>query len=78
MKKIKVMRWTSDAVAALQEATEAYTTTLFEDSNLVAIHSKRVTLMPKDMQLIRRLRMENMDHIGGVSEGKTGGKQGGK
>ena len=62
--KSSVTRWTSDAIAALQEASEAYTTTLFEDSNLVAIHAKRVMLMPKDTQLIRQLRGESMKHIG--------------
>ena len=70
----KVNRWTSDGIAALQEASEAYTTTLFEDSNLVAIHAKRVTLMPKDMHLIWRLRREFLDDTGGASKGKTGGK----
>ena len=54
----KVERWTGEALGALQEASEAYTTTLFEDSNLVAIHGKRVTIMPKDIQLARRIRGE--------------------
>jgi histone H3 len=48
----------SQAVAALQEASEAYMTALFEDSNLCAIHGKRVTIMPKDIQLARRIRGE--------------------
>ena len=42
----------------LQEAAEAYLTGLFEDTNLSAIHAKRVTIMPKDIQLARRLRGE--------------------
>ena len=54
----RVGRWTSNAIKALQEASEAYITTLIEDSNLVTIHSKRVILMPKDVQLIRRIRGE--------------------
>ena len=54
----KVDRWTSDALKVLQEASEAYIMALFEDSNLVTIHSKRVTVMPKDAQLIRRIRGE--------------------
>jgi histone H3 len=29
---------------------------LFEDTQLCAIHAKRVTIMPKDMLLARRLR----------------------
>jgi histone H3/H4 len=39
------------AVLALQEASEAYHVGLYEDTNLCAIHAKRVTIMPKDMQL---------------------------
>ncbi len=38
-------------VAALQETAEAYLVGLFEDVNLVAIHAKWVTIMPKDIQL---------------------------
>jgi histone H3/H4 len=41
---------------ALQEAAEAFVVHLFEDTNLLAIHAKRVTIMTKDMQLARRLR----------------------
>lgn len=41
---------------ALQEAVEAYMVGLFEDCNLCAIHAKRVTIMPRDMLLARRLR----------------------
>ncbi|KAJ0499269.1 putative transcription factor Hap3/NF-YB family [Helianthus annuus] len=50
------LRFQSSAVAALQEASEAYLVGLFEDTNLCAIHAKRVTIMPKDMQLARRIR----------------------
>ena len=50
------LRFQSSAVLALQEATEAYIVGLFEDTNLAAIHAKRVTIMPKDMQLARRIR----------------------
>ena len=46
------------AVVALQEAAEAYLVGLFEDTNLCAIHAKRVTIMPKDIQLARRIRGE--------------------
>ena len=46
------------AVMALQEAAEAYLVSLFEDTNLCAIHAKRVTIMPRDMQLARRIRNE--------------------
>ena len=50
------MRWQSQAILALQEASEAFLVHLFEDTNLCAIHAKRVTIMQKDMQLARRLR----------------------
>ncbi|KAF8662972.1 hypothetical protein HU200_055558 [Digitaria exilis] len=52
------LRFQSSAVAALQEAAEAYLVGLFEDTNLCAIHAKRVTIMPKDIQLARRIRGE--------------------
>ena len=50
--------FTFSAVVALQEASEAYLVGLFEDTNLCAIHAKRVTIMPKDIQLARRIRGE--------------------
>lgn len=37
---------------------EAYMVGLFEDTNLCALHAKRVTILPKDMQLARRIRVE--------------------
>ncbi|KAL7025297.1 hypothetical protein ACKWTF_013436 [Chironomus riparius] len=52
------LRFQSSAVMALQEAAEAYLVGLFEDTNLCAIHAKRVTIMPKDVQLARRIRGE--------------------
>ncbi|KAG2498095.1 hypothetical protein HYH03_003853 [Edaphochlamys debaryana] len=52
-------RWRPDALEALQEASEAFLVGMLEDSNLAAIHAKRVTIMPKDMQLVRRLRRED-------------------
>jgi len=52
------LRFQSHAVLALQEAAEAYLVGLFEDTNLCAIHAKRVTIMPKDIQLARRIRGE--------------------
>ncbi|KAH0782374.1 hypothetical protein KY290_001972 [Solanum tuberosum] len=52
------LRFQSSAVAALQEAAEAYLVGLFEDTNLCAIHAKRITIMPKDIQLARRIRGE--------------------
>jgi Histones H3 and H4 len=52
------IRFQSQAILALQEAAEAYLVGLFEDTNLCAIHAKRVTIMPRDMQLARRIRGE--------------------
>ncbi len=52
------LRFQSSALAALQEAAEAYLVGLFEDANLCAIHGGRVTLMPADIQLSRRIRGE--------------------
>ena len=52
------LRFQMQAIEALQEAAEAYLVGLFEDTNLCAIHSKRVTIMPKDIQLARRIRGE--------------------
>ena len=51
-------RFQSSAVMALQEASETYLVGLFEDSNQCAIQSKRVTILPKDIQLARRIRGE--------------------
>lgn len=51
-------RFQSMAVLALQEASEAYLVGVFEDTNLCAIHAKCVTIMPKDIQLARRIRGE--------------------
>jgi histone H3/H4 len=52
------IKFQSTALMALQEAAEAYMVGLFEDTNLCAIHAKRVTITPKDMQLARRMRGE--------------------
>ena len=52
------LRFQSLAITALQESSEAYLVRLFEDTNLCAIHAKRVTIMPKDIQLARRIRGE--------------------
>lgn len=52
------LRFQSTAVLALQEAAEAYLTDLFVDTNLCAIHAKRVTITVKDMRLARRIRGE--------------------
>ena len=56
--KNKDLRFQSLAVLALHEASEAYMVGMFEDTNLAALHAKRVTIMPRDMLLARRLRGE--------------------
>ena len=50
------VRYRSSALEALQHACEAYVVGLFEDTNLCAIHARRVTIMVKDMALARRIR----------------------
>jgi histone H3 len=57
-KGLEPLRFKGDAIMALQEASEAYLVGLFEDTNLCAIHAKRITIMPKDIQLARRIRGE--------------------
>jgi histone H3 len=52
------IRFQSTAIYALQEASEAFLVGLFEDTNLCALHANRVTIMPKDMKLARRIRGE--------------------
>ena len=52
------LRFQSHAVLAIQEAAEAYLTGVMEDANLCAIHARRVTIFPKDIQLARRIRGE--------------------
>jgi histone H3 len=52
------LRFQSSAIAALQEASEAYLVGLFEDTNLCAIHASRVTIMERDVQLAQRIRGE--------------------
>jgi histone H3 len=55
-KMIPDLRFQSGAIFALQEAAEAYLVQLFEGANACAIHAKRVTIMPRDIQLARRIR----------------------
>ena len=50
------LRFQASALSALQEASEAYLIGLFEDTNLCTLHAKRVTIMPKDIQLAQRIR----------------------
>ena len=45
----------NSAVVAIQEAAQAYLVGLFQEANLIAIHSKRTTIAARDLQLVRRL-----------------------
>ena len=54
------LRFQSIAILALQEASQAYLVDLFQDTNLIAMHARRVTIMPRDIQLARRIRGETM------------------
>ena len=54
------LQFQSAAILCLQEAAEAYLIGLFEDTDLCGIHAKRVTIMPKDIQLARRIRGEHV------------------
>ena len=82
------LRIQGEALQALQEAAEAYLVGVFEDTHLCATHAKRVTIMPRDMQLAMRLtgrhvgRLEMKDpktgrpikyHASRTSSGPTGG-----
>ena len=50
------LKFQASALEAIQEAAETYLTNLFEDTVLATVHAKRVTAMPKDMTLARRIR----------------------
>ena len=52
------MRWTKGALKALHEAAENYMVGLMEDANLLAIHTRQVTLQPRDIQLACRIQEE--------------------
>eukprot|EP00978_Attheya_sp_CCMP212_P032437 scaffold126575_cov67-Attheya_sp.AAC.5 len=52
------LRWTVPALMAIHEALEAFAVRLFEGSNLASMYCKCVTLMPKDVQLVFKIRDE--------------------
>ena len=54
------VRFQGTAIMALQEVSEAYLISLFEDSNLCTIHAKHCTIMPKDIQLACRMGGEEL------------------
>ena len=49
------LRWQKKALDALHEGMEAYMIGVLEDANLLAIHVRRVTVQPRDIQLARRI-----------------------
>ena len=49
------VRFQSTAIAALQEAAENIIVGLFEDVNLLVVHAKMVTVMPRDIRLVLRI-----------------------
>jgi len=54
--KMGPFRFEVQALLALQEASEMFLVGLFEDAGLCALHGRRVTIMPRDLQLSRRIR----------------------
>ena len=58
VKVAQEMWFQSLALLVLQEAAEAYLMGLFEDTNLCAIDARHVNIMPKDIQLARRIHGE--------------------
>ena len=53
------VRFTSSTLVVLQEAAEVYLVNLLGEAQLAAIHARRVTIMPRDMHLVRRIRGED-------------------
>ena len=47
--------WAKGAMDALHVASESYLVGMMEDANLLAIHAKRYTIQPRDIQLARRI-----------------------
>ena len=70
------LRWQSSALLALQWATEGFLIQAFDDSNLCAIHAKRITVMPKDLYLVKRLQKwsqyELGQHVQSIPKGVMG------
>ena len=50
------MRWAKGGIEALHEAVENYLVGLLTDANILAIHARRITVQPRDIQLARRIR----------------------
>lgn len=54
------LRFRSVALQTIQECAENFLVKLCEDSKLVAIHAKRVTMMAKDLLLILKIKHSGM------------------
>ena len=67
-------RYQSGAILALQEGAEGYLVGLFEDTVLEAIHGCRVTVLPRDIQIARRIRGETWTNPGQLKLHQQGGK----
>ena len=61
--KLKEFRWQAAALEAIQEAAERYLITMFDDANMCCIHRKRVTVEPKDIKLVCRIRNEDSRYL---------------
>ena len=57
------LRFTPDAIFALQEASEVFLVNLMEDANLCTIHWGRITISPKDYQLVMRMQERMVDMV---------------
>ncbi|KAI9032071.1 briggsae CBR-HIS-71 protein [Hyaloraphidium curvatum] len=53
------LRFQSNAVGALQEAAEDYVVQLMGETQIMAVHARRVTIQPKDINLALRLHHKN-------------------
>ena len=50
------LRFTADAIFTLQEVSEVFLVNLLEDGNLCTILRGRITVLPKDLNLVMKLR----------------------
>ena len=56
------LHFQGSTIICLQEAVEAHIVGFMEDTNLCAIHAKRVTIMPKDIQLAHCIQGEHLKY----------------
>lgn len=65
------LRFQASAILALQEAMESYLVHTCEDANVCAIHAKRMTVMPRDIELAHRISGDKVAVVGSVSARTT-------